>query len=156
MNRICDGTFLDSGFDYDDIVAIRIENGEFYFLGWMEDAEHYKIQMMTDYHLGKLERDSVLCSSLYNAVTECDGYEQHVFYAWIVDDDGNVIQKQEQSYKNAYERFLSFVKSYERNGISDADDHDIFCVTTEEFQGIADALRDGDYIFVMEDGINCQ
>ena len=28
MNRICDETFINSGFDYDDIVAIRIENGE--------------------------------------------------------------------------------------------------------------------------------
>ena len=73
-----------------------------------------------------------------------------------VDDDGNVIQEQEQTYKNVYERFLSFVRNYERNGVSDADDHDIFCMTTEEFQGIADALRDGDYIFVMEDGVNCQ
>ena len=27
MNRICDETFINSGFDYDDIVAIRIENG---------------------------------------------------------------------------------------------------------------------------------
>ena len=156
MNRICDETFINSGFDYDDIVAIRIENGEFYFLGWMEDAEHYKIQMMTDYTFGKLIRDSVSCGSLYSAITECDGYDQHVFYAWIVDDDGNVIQEQEQAYKNVYERFLSFVRNYERNGVSDSDDHDIFCMTTEEFQGIADALRDGDYIFVMEDGINCQ
>ena len=75
---ICDETFINSGFDYDDIVAIRIENGEFYFLGWMEDAEHYKIQMMTDYTFGKLMRDSVSCGSLYSAITECDGYDQHV------------------------------------------------------------------------------
>lgn len=77
MNRICDETFINSGFDYDDIVAIRIENGEFYFLGWMEDADHYKIQMMTDYTFGKLMRDSISCGSLYSAITECDGYDQH-------------------------------------------------------------------------------
>ena len=111
--------------------------------------------MMTDYTFGKLMRDSVSCGSLYSAITECDGYDQHVFYAWIVDDDGNVIQEQEQTYKNVYERFLSFVRNYERNGVSDSDDHNIFCMTTEEFQGIADALRDGDYVFVVEDGINC-
>lgn len=49
---------------------------------------------------------------------------------------------------------ISFVRNYERNGVSDADGHDIFCMTTEEFHGIANALRDGDYVFVIEDGIS--
>ena len=154
MKRISDGIFTTSNFNYDDIVAIRIENGEFYFLGWMEDAETYKIQMMQDYTMGKLDRDAVLCGSIYNAVTTCDGYGQNVFYGWIVDNDGIVIQKKDQAYGSAYARFLSFIREYERNGVFDNDDHDIFYLTSEEFQDIADVLRDGDYVFVMEDGLS--
>ena len=49
-----------------------------------------------------------------------------------------------------YREFLSYVRSYERNGIRDKDDHDIFCVTESELYALADALRDGDYVFVIE------
>lgn len=73
------------------LYPIRIENGEFYFLGWMENGERYKIQMLQDYTKGKLDLDDVLCGSIYNAVTTCDGYGQNVFYAWILDGEGFVI-----------------------------------------------------------------
>lgn len=95
MKRISDETFKNSNFNYDDIVSIRIENGEFYFLGWMENGERYKIQMLQDYTKGKLDFDDVLCGSIYNAVTTCDGYGQNVFYAWILDGEGFVILEQD-------------------------------------------------------------
>ena len=66
--------------------------------------------------------------------------EKNVFYAWILDGEGFVILEQDLEYGNAYARFLSFVRNYERNGVSDADDHDIFCMTTEEVHGIANAF----------------
>ena len=42
IKRISDETFKNSNFNYDDIVSIRIENGEFYFLGWMENGDGIK------------------------------------------------------------------------------------------------------------------
>lgn len=46
MKRIIDELFVteeNRGYSLDDIIAIRIQNGEFYFLGWMENAERYSI-----------------------------------------------------------------------------------------------------------------
>lgn len=153
MKRISDELFITEHFDLDNIIAIRIENGEFYFLGWMENAEHYSIQMMSNYHSAKLDRDLVLGDSLYNAITTSEGYDQHVFYAWIMDDHGKLVQKGDLEYDSPYARFLSFIRNYERNGISDQNDHDIFCISKEEFRQVMDALRDGDYVFVIDGGL---
>ena len=50
----------------------------------------------------------------------------------------------------AYEKFLSCINPYQRNGKSNPDDHDIFLMTQKEFGDCIDALRDGDYVFVIE------
>ena len=39
MIRLSDAVFISSEPDCDSVIAIRIKNGEYYFLGWMEDAE---------------------------------------------------------------------------------------------------------------------
>lgn len=44
MNRISDELFVtgeNRTYSLDDVIAIRIQDGEFYFLGWMENAERY-------------------------------------------------------------------------------------------------------------------
>ena len=68
--------------------------------------------------------------------TSCDGY-----------NDAYLLAKSE----NPYSDFLSNIKCYERNAMSDADDHDIFSLTMDEIYSISDALRDGDYVFVIDD-----
>lgn len=45
---------------------------------------------------------------------------------------------------------LSCINPYQRNGKSDPDDHNIFLMTQKEFGDCIDALRDGDYVFVIE------
>ena len=45
MIRIGDGNFIQNEPYMDTVVAIRIEKGEYYFLGWMEEAENYNIQI---------------------------------------------------------------------------------------------------------------
>ena len=42
MIRLSDALFISSEPDYDTVIAIRIKNGEYYFLGWMENTEGYK------------------------------------------------------------------------------------------------------------------
>ena len=47
MKRISDELFVtgeNRTYSLDDVIAIRIQDGEFYFLGWMENAECYSIQ----------------------------------------------------------------------------------------------------------------
>ena len=44
MQRLSDDTFKFMKYNTDNIIGIRIKDGEFYFLAWMENAEHYRIQ----------------------------------------------------------------------------------------------------------------
>ena len=67
-----------------------------------------------------------------------------------MDDKGNLLNKDDYEYRNPYEKFLSCINPYQRNGKSDPDDHDIFLMTQKEFGDCIDALRDGDYVFVIE------
>lgn len=69
MKRIIDELFVteeNRGYSLDDIIAIRIQNGEFYFLGWMENAECYSIQWAKSN--SKIERDLLIASDdIYDA-----------------------------------------------------------------------------------------
>ena len=135
MIRIGDGNFIQNESFMDMIVAIRIEKGEFYFLGWMEEAENYNIQIAKHPENCLLGRDCFSdFGSLYESITDSEGYNQ----VYVLNS------------ADPYREFLSHVRSYERNGIRDKDDHDIFLVTEKELYAIADALRDGDYVFVIE------
>lgn len=69
MKRIIDELFVteeNRGYSLDDIIAIRIQNGEFYFLGWMENAERYSIQWAKSN--SKIERDLLIASELETAM----------------------------------------------------------------------------------------
>lgn len=150
MERLNDEQFINTGYDMDDVIAIRIKNGEFYFIGWMENAEKYKIQMMPCVDKALLERDLIMSEELYMAITTVPGYDR-MDIVYEVDDAGNPIKEEDKKYTNAFDRFLSFVKNYERNGVSDNEDHDIFVTNCKELSMICDALRDGDYVFIVED-----
>ena len=114
-----------------------IKNGEYYFLGWMENAEDYKYVIAKHPEENLLDRDCFSdANSHYCNIISCDGY-----------NDAYLSAKNE----NPYSDFLSNIKCYERNAMSDADDHDIFSLTMDEIYSISDALRDGDYVFVIDD-----
>ena len=136
MIRVDDNTFKEAKPDMDNIIAIRIQSGNIYFLGWMECAENYNIMIANHPENNSLNLDSFSDEeSLYNDIVSCDGY-----------NDCSLI-----TAKNPYSDFLSNIKCYERNAMSDADNHDIFSLTMDEIYSICDALRDGDYVFVIDD-----
>lgn len=61
MKRLNDESFInmsktERNFTPDDVIAIRVIDGEFYFVGWMEDADSYAIQIAADPMKCKLER----------------------------------------------------------------------------------------------------
>lgn len=151
MKRISDELFVtgeNRTYSLDDVIAIRIQDGEFYFLGWMENAERYSIQWAKSN--SKIERDLLIASDdIYDAITSCKDYNK-VENDWLMDDKGNLINKDDHEYRNPYEKFLSCINPYQRNGKSDPDDHNIFLMTQKEFGDCIDALRDGDYVFVIE------
>ena len=57
MIRLSDALFISSEPDYDTVIAIRIKNGEYYFLGWMENAEDYKYVIAKHPEENLLDRD---------------------------------------------------------------------------------------------------
>lgn len=154
MRRLSDETFIKTKPEKDSVIGIRIKNGEFYFLGWMEDAAHYAIQIPCNVEKCQIERDQLMlaseCMDVVLAIENTEGYNVMQLY-WETDEDGALLNPDDEKFKDPYSRFLSFINLYERNGVSDPEDHDIFVTTAEEFAQVCDALRDGDYIFVFED-----
>lgn len=141
MERISDETFLEMQPDMDNVYAITVKDGEFYFCAWMEDAENYKIQAASSTDDCKLSRDLLIVNGdLYTAITECDGYHNAVYMA-----EGDI------SDEEAYKEFLSYVGCYTRDGVSDENDHDILIMTKDDICNCLDLLRDGDYIIVLDD-----
>lgn len=151
MQRFSDDAFKRMKYAADNIVGIRIKDGEFYFLAWMEDAKHYRIQQAMDSDGYLLDRDIIINSgNLYDAITECDGYN-NMYLLYELDDDGNLINEDDKQFENEYDKFLSLINCYERNGKSDEDDHDIIILTKEEMISFFDVFRDGDYVFIVTD-----
>ena len=134
MLRMSDDYFVVKEPKKDSVIAVRIKNGEFYFLGWMEDAETYDMQIALHPEKNQLDEDC-FCDKrcLYNAVTSCPGYNEMI----LVKDE------------SPYRKFLSYMENYEKNHKRDEDDHDIFYLTEKELYMIYDSLRDGDYVFVI-------
>lgn len=138
MERLSDDTFIEMQPNEDSVIALRIENGEFFFIAWMENAEDYF--MMYTKSPVELDRDVVMNGNILNDLVDIISTETQ----YPVDNDTL------EENKNEYSEFLKYVEPYTRNGESRADDHDIFMMTEKEFQSFCDALRDGDYVFVIE------
>lgn len=151
MKRIGDDKFLEMKPNPDTVVGIRVKDGEFYFLAWMEDAPHYRIQQAVDYEKCMLNREYLIFDGdLLTAISCTDGYN-NMYFLYELDDDGNLINDDDKEFENEYEKFLTLIKCYERNGASDPEDHDILMLTKEELSQFCDILRDGDYILIVED-----
>lgn len=151
MNRISDEKFIDMAYDEDKIVGIRVKDGEFYFLAWMEDAPHYKIQqaMNTDGYL--MDRTGLIVDGdIFSSVQATKEYDS-MWLLYRMDDEGNLEDEDDKQYKNAHEKFLTLINCYERNGVSDESDHDILMLSKDELSSICDMLRDGDYVLIVTD-----
>lgn len=154
MRRLSDETFIKTKPEKDSVIGIRVKNGEFYFLGWMEGAENYAIQIPHKIEDCQIERDQLMIADermdVVFAIESTDGYHRMQYY-WETDEDGKLLSPDDEKFKDPYSRFLSFINLYERNGVSDPEDHDIFVTSAKEFSQICDALRDGDYVFIFEE-----
>lgn len=91
----------------------------------------------------------IVNGNVYEAITHCNGYD-NLRYVWEKDSTGNLINTDDKKYDNAYQRFLSFVKCYERNGVASENDHDILLISEDEISNFSDLLRDGDYVWIVE------
>lgn len=151
MKRISDGNFIAQQYDADKVVGIRVKNGEFYFLAWMENAPHYKIQQATNPNGYLLDRCRLMFDGdIYNCIIETEGYN-NMYLLYETDDEGKLLHAEDKVFANAHEKFLTLINCYERNGTSDPYDHDILILTKDELGHFCDLLRDGDYILIVED-----
>ena len=57
MRRMSDGTFIGEQPDMDDVYAIRIKNGEFYIIGWMESVMSCTMEIVKKPEDSLLDRD---------------------------------------------------------------------------------------------------
>jgi hypothetical protein len=154
MRKISDEEFVtDECREYalDDVLAIRIRYGDFYFLGWMENAERYSIQWAKSNF--SIRRDILhICDDIYDVITRCKGYN-YLENDWLKDENGNLLNKEDYKYQNASEKFLTLlsnINSYHRNGEIGHIGHSIFLMTQKEFSDCIDELKDGDYVFVIK------
>lgn len=148
MKRISDECFVKTKPNKDNVIAIKICNGEMLFIGWMENAESYSIQLALNRENCRLDILDVIGEgdlngsvnelrkkSLYVAITTSDGY-----------NNLTVIDNEDGSSDKSYETFLSFI-----NKNCSEEDHDIFELTEKELIDICDVLINGEYIFVVDD-----
>lgn len=157
MEKLTMGQFLAKKPNPDSVVAVRIKNGEWYFLAWMEDAEHYRIQAARDID-GYLMIKEILSETgdVYEAVQNTAEYNfMDVLYN--LDDNGNVISENDRDFDDEYDRFLSlftfgrFACSFnceKRKNLQ------IIEISQKEIRENGDLLRDRDYIFIMEKNIS--
>ena len=92
----------------------------------------------------ELQRDQLIINGDLN-VCEAEDYERTPM---IHDYETEEICNE---YNSVYELMLEYIKPYERNGKTDPGDYDIFIMTREELCDFCDALRDGDYIIILEE-----
>lgn len=154
MKRISDEMFLNTKPNPDKVFGIRVKDGEFYFLAMMEDAEHYKIKkaMISDGYM--LDRGSLIFDGNIMGNIENTSQYNKMQLLYETDDNGGLVRDDEKMYQDEYEMFLSLVNCYERNGVSDDEDHDILVLTKDELSSFCDLLRDGDYVLVVDDAVN--
>lgn len=151
MNRVSDELFVKEQYDPDKIVAVRVKDGEFYFLAWMENAPHYKIQQAQNSDGYLMDRTGLVSDGDIFATVQAVKDYNHMYLLYCMNDDGELENEEDAQYENAHEMFLTLVNCYERNGVVAAEDHDILMLSKDELSMICDMLRDGDYIFIMED-----
>lgn len=151
MKKLTMEQFLAEKPDPDSVVAVRIKNGEWYFLAWMEDAEHYRIQAAQDIN-GYLMIKEILSETgdVYEAVQNTAEYNfMDVLYN--LDDDGNVTSEKDKNFNDEYDRFLSlFTFGRFVCGRAKCADLQILKISQKEIRENGDLLRDGDYIFITK------
>lgn len=146
MNRLSDELFVKEQPNPDIVTGIRIKNGDFFLLAYMEDAEHYRIKQAKTPGGYEIFRPGIVG----DGELDCSPADNNMYVLYETDDNGNPINPEEAKYENAYAYFLTLINPYERNGVTDGD-HDIFELSKDELSSICDALRDGDYVLIINE-----
>ncbi len=135
MKRISAEVFRNTKFD-ENVTAIRIEDGEIYFLAWFEDTENYNMVLANKPIL--LDRSICMLNSMVEAVCWSEGWQRAMSTKVIATFDRE-------------SEILEYINPYIRNGKSNEDDYEIFIMSLSEWQNILDSLRDGDYIIILNE-----
>lgn len=127
MKRLDTYTFINGDINKDKIVALEINNGHIYFIGWMEDAESYSIQWAGDENeiYANILR---LTKDLYHVITHSPGYDDFTY---------------DETTENEYKYFLECLNENIQN-------IPILKLKTSELIALYDVLKDGIYVLVME------
>lgn len=149
MKKISDEQFLSMKPEQDSVVGIRIKDGEFYFLAWMENAPHYRIQQAQNPDGYLIDRNRLIGDGdIYSSVQETKEYNA-MYLHYLLDDEGNVLDDIDKDFENEYEMFLTLISCNNNNWKSVEQNHTILLFLKEELISFCDLLRDGDYILVM-------
>lgn len=148
MERISDEIFIKNRYDYDKIIALKICDGDFYLIGYMEDADHYKIKKSKYRSKYLLDKDMLMIDETPKEAIETNSEYDSMEHLYVLNGYG-VPVKLEDSTISAYEKFLSLVENHG----NDPNDHDIFITDSHELAQIIDSLKDGEYVFIFRDFI---
>lgn len=148
MKRYTKKMFLAEKPNQDRVIAIRIKDGEFYFLAWMENAEHYRIQAAQNSNGYLMDKGFLLSTGdIYEAVQSTEEYNSmDVLYQ--IDDYGDAIDTE---YTDEYDRFLSLFAFGEFAQSRTNYWFHIIGLSSNELQDFGETFRDGDYIFIMNE-----
>lgn len=156
MKRLNDEEFIfapeeERTYTNNSIIAIRIKNGEYYFIGRMEDAEFHAMQFVQDHRKCKLNKANIIgCGSVYREMENCEGYNKK-YYDWGTDENGKVLHGADKKFQNRYECFLSHVECNKKKKESYEGDHEIFMLSMKEFCSFMDVFKDGEYVFILKE-----
>ena len=136
MKQIPAKEFLKGEFDPDTVVAMRVANGEYYFLAHMENAEEYRIKQLKNSNGEWLNTLLMLHGEVNEAIYNIDGYND--MYILYETENCVPIREADKAFKNEFDKFLSLYNF-------DA----IFELSKYDFKDLT--LKDGNYVFVITD-----
>lgn len=147
MKRISQETFVNGKWE-ENVTGLQIENGEFYWICDIEEWPDYPefnkdgLRIFAPYN-GSVILDRALVFEGSLNICEASNYENTpMTYYYETEEEC-------KKFKNVYECMLEYIQPYRRNKNSDPDDYDIFIMNKQELIDFCDALKDGDYIIIL-------
>lgn len=156
MKRITDKEFLETTPDMDSIVAIRVENGKFYFHAWMsqyigllDGHTECNIQYAYNPFTCNIAREDLIQNDIFEAIRYSDWMK-------FSNERGDVhyvedAKREDGSRMNSYETLLSLIQDCTGNKGVICAGHNILELTNEEIVSLYGLLCDGDYVFFVKD-----
>lgn len=146
MKKYTDKMFLAEKPNQDRVVAVRIKDGEFYFLAWMVNAERYRIQYADNHNGYLMDREYLLKTGDIRKAVQKTGRYMDVLYR--IGANGNSIDKE---FADEYERFLSLFTFGRFSASRITAWYGIIGLSENELRDFGGDFHDGDYIFIMDE-----